>query len=68
MSRFRVCLILQSPTGELIEQSIQLNFSVSNNEAEYEVVLVGLDLTLLLAAPKLEIRSDSRPIVGQIQR
>ena len=43
----------------MIEQTIHLNFSTSNNEAEYEVVLAGLDLTLVLAATKLEIRSDS---------
>ena len=54
-----VGLTLQSPIGELIEQTIRLNFSVSNNEAEYEVVIVGLDHALVLAAIKLEIRSDS---------
>ena len=39
----------------------------SNNEAEYEVVLVGLDLALMLASTKLEIKSDSQLIVEQIQ-
>ncbi|KAL6340327.1 hypothetical protein AAG906_040764 [Vitis piasezkii] len=48
-----------SPTRELIEQAIHISFSTSNNEAEYEVVLAGLDLALMLAATKLEIRSDS---------
>ena len=59
MFGFGVGPILQSPTGKMIEQTIHLNFSTSNNEAEYEVVLAGLDLTLVLAATKLEIRSDS---------
>ena len=59
MFGFGVGPILQSPTGKMIEQAIRLNFSTSNNEAEYEVVLAGLDLTLVLAATKLEIRSDS---------
>ena len=68
MSRSGVGLILQSPTGELIEQVICLNFSTFNNEAEYEVVLTGLDLALVLATTKLEIKSDSQLIVGQIQR
>ena len=33
-----------------MEQAIHLNFSASNNEAEYEVVLARLDLALVLAA------------------
>ena len=56
-------MILQSPTKELIKQAIRLNFSASNNEAEYEVVLVGLDFALILATTKLKIRSDSQLIV-----
>ena len=64
----RVGLIQQSPTRELLEQAIQLSFSTSNNEAEYEAILAGLDLTLTLATTKLEIRSDSHLIVRQIQK
>ncbi|KAL6319839.1 hypothetical protein AAG906_036907 [Vitis piasezkii] len=41
-------LILQSPTGELMEQAIRLNFSISNSEVEYEAILAGLDLPLVL--------------------
>ena len=58
-----VGLVLQSPTMELIEQVIRLSFSTSNNEAEYEAMLAGLDLALMLAATKLEIRSDSQLII-----
>ncbi|RVW25960.1 hypothetical protein CK203_098057 [Vitis vinifera] len=39
-----VGLLLQSPTGEHLEQSIRLGFPASNNEAEYEAILSGLDL------------------------
>ncbi|KAL6327768.1 hypothetical protein AAG906_025517 [Vitis piasezkii] len=62
--RTYIGLILQSPTEELLEQVIYLNFSTSNNETEYEVVLVGLDLALTLAATKLEIRSNFQLVVG----
>ncbi|RVW46034.1 hypothetical protein CK203_068689 [Vitis vinifera] len=41
-----VGLVLQSPTGEHLEQAIRLGFSASNNEAEYEAILSGLDLAL----------------------
>ena len=39
-----VGLLLKAPTGELLEQSIRLDFPTSNNEAEYEVILSGLGL------------------------
>lgn len=35
---------LESPTGEVLEQSFQLEFKASNNEAEYEALLAGLRL------------------------
>ncbi|RVW58115.1 Pro-Pol polyprotein [Vitis vinifera] len=35
-------------------------FSASNNEAEYEVILSGLDLALALSVSKLRIYSDSQ--------
>ena len=66
-SGFGIGPILQSPPGELLEQVICLNFSTSNNEKEYEVVLVGLDHALTLATTRLEIRSDSQLIVRQIR-
>ena len=67
VSRSGVGLILQSPTRELMEQAIRLSFFASNNEVEYDV-LVELDLALVLAATKLEIRSDSLLIVEHIQQ
>ena len=59
MFESEVGLILRSPTKELMEQAICLSFSISNNETEYEVVLTGLDLALVLTTTKLEIKSDS---------
>ena len=51
-----------------MEQFIYLNFSASNNKAEYEAVIVGLNLALMLVATKLEIKSDSQLIFEQIQQ
>lgn len=42
-----------------MEQIIYLSFSVSNNETEYEIVIVRLDIALILVITKLEIMSDS---------
>ncbi|RVX11738.1 Transposon Ty3-I Gag-Pol polyprotein [Vitis vinifera] len=63
-----VGLVLQSPTGEHLEQAIRLGFSASNNEAEYEAILSGLDLALALSVSKLRIYSDSQLVVRHIQK
>ncbi|RVW81428.1 Pol polyprotein [Vitis vinifera] len=63
-----VGLVLQSPTGEHLEQAIRMGFSASNNEAEYEAILSGLDLALALSVSKLRIYSDSQLVVRHIQK
>nr|CAN82984.1 hypothetical protein VITISV_030339 [Vitis vinifera] len=62
-----VGLLLQSPTGEHLEQAIRLGFPASNNEAEYEAILSGLDLALALSVSKLRIHSDSQLVVKHVQ-
>ena len=63
-----VGLLLQSPTGEHLEQAIRLGFPTSNNEAEYETILSGLDLALALSVSKLQIYSDSQLVVRHVQK
>lgn len=45
-----VGLLLESPIGEQLEQSIRLGFPASNNEAEYEAILSSLSLAIALFA------------------
>ena len=45
-------LQIKAPTGEVIEQAIRLNFSASNNEAEYEAIITGLDLEISVSLEK----------------
>ena len=63
-----VGLLLQSPTGEHLEQAIRMGFPASNNEAEYEAILSGLDLALALSVSKLRIYSDSQLVVRHVQK
>ena len=58
---------MQSPTGEQLEQAIRLGFPTSNNEAEYEAIISGLDLDLTLSVSKLRIYSDSQLVVRHMQ-
>ncbi|RVX00894.1 Transposon Ty3-I Gag-Pol polyprotein [Vitis vinifera] len=56
------------PNWGTLEQAIRLRFSASNNEAEYEVILSGLDLALALSVSKLRIYSDSQLVVRHVQK
>ena len=60
-------LILTSPEGIDIEYALRFGFHTSNNEAEYEVVIAGLNLAHLLEVDQLEIYSDSQLVVRQIE-
>ena len=59
-------LQLTSPTGEKIEQAVRLGFGASNNESEYEALIVEVELALTVGADSLLIHSDLQLVVGQI--
>ncbi|XP_010490420.1 PREDICTED: uncharacterized protein LOC104768192 [Camelina sativa] len=60
-----VGLILRSPTGEILEQALKLNFKASNNETKYEAVLAGLRLARGLGVKHLQVYCDSQLVVSQ---
>ena len=62
-----VGLILISPEWIIIEKSLRLGFSATNNETEYEVLLVGMTMVQKMGGKVVEIFSDSRLVVGQVQ-
>ena len=53
--------------GVRLEHSFRLGFKASNNEAKYEALLVGLRTVLGMDARDVEIYSDSRLVVSQVQ-
>ena len=60
-------LILTSPEGIDIEYALRFRFQASNNEAEYEAVIAGLNLSHSLEVDQLEVCSDSQLVVRQIE-
>ena len=64
---FGVGLVLLSPKKIIIEKSLRLDFSVTNNEAEYEGLLVGMTIVQKMGGKVVEIFSDSRLVVSQIR-
>ena len=59
-------VILQSPKGDLIECTVHLQFSMTNNKAEDEVVLTGLYLVKAAEISSVVIHSDSQVIIRHI--
>ena len=60
-------LILTSPEGIDIEYALIFGFQTSNNEAEYEAVIAGLNLAHSMEVDELEVCSDSQLVVKQIE-
>ena len=52
-------MVIQTPEGDKIECMIQLNFPTTNNEAEYEALVVGLDLAKAAGAEDVVVHYDS---------
>ncbi|XP_075674981.1 uncharacterized protein LOC142644208 [Castanea sativa] len=62
-----VGLVLVSPEGLMFKKSLRLGFSATNNEVEYEALLVGMDMVQKMGGKSVQIFSDSQLVVGQVE-
>ena len=62
-----VGLVLMSPEKVVIEKSLRLDFSATNNEVEYEVLLEGMAMVQRMGGKSIKLFSDSRLVVGQVR-
>ena len=58
--------VLLSPEGDVVECMIHLDFPTTNNEAEYETLVAGLDLAKAVGATSVVIYYNSQVITNQI--
>ncbi|GKV28094.1 hypothetical protein SLEP1_g37185 [Rubroshorea leprosula] len=58
--------LLIGPGGYRSEHALKFNFDATNNMAEYEALLLGLQLALELKISAIQIYSDSQLVVNQI--
>ena len=65
--RSGVGLVLVSLEKTIIEKSIKLGFSATNNENEYEALLQGMAMVQKMGGKIVEMFSDSRLVVGQVK-
>ena len=59
-------IILHSPKGDEIECMVRLDFPTTNNEAEYEALVAGLDLAKAAGAANMVIYCDSQVVMNQV--
>ena len=55
-----------TPKKLIMEKSLRLEFSTTNNEAEYKALIVGIAMVKLLGGEMVELYSDSKLIVVQV--
>ena len=62
-----VGMVLVSPEKITIEKSLRLGFSATNNEAEYETLLMEMAMVQKMGGKTVEMFLDSRLAVGQVK-
>ena len=62
-----VGLVLISPEKLVVEKSLRLGFSATNNEAEYEALLEGMYMVQRMGGKSATMFSDSRLVVSQVK-
>ena len=51
----------------VVEKSLRLDFSATNNEAEYEILLEGMAMVQKIGGKSIRLFLDSRLVVGQVR-
>ena len=62
-----VGLVLISPEKLIVEKSLRLGFSATNNEAEYKALLEGMSLVQRMGGKSAIMFSNSEPVIGQVK-
>ncbi|GKV48213.1 hypothetical protein SLEP1_g55039 [Rubroshorea leprosula] len=62
----RASAFLIGPEGYRSEHALKFNFDATNNMAEYEALLLGLQLVLELKVMAIRVYSDSQLVVNQV--
>ena len=58
--------MIQTPEGDEIQCMIRLDFPTTNNKAEYETLVLGLDLAKAAGVENVVVHCDSQVVTSQI--
>lgn len=60
-------MVITSPEGVISEHALCFEFLATNNEAEYEVIIMGLEATKELEVWDMKVYSDSQLVIKHIK-
>jgi ribonuclease HI len=61
-------ILFIAPGGEQLKYALQLLFSASNNAAEYEALIHGLNIAISLGIKRLMVYGDPLVVISQINK
>jgi ribonuclease HI len=61
-------ILFIAPGGEQLKHGLQLLFPASNNAAEYEALIHGLNIAISLSIKRLMVNGDSMVVISQINK
>jgi ribonuclease HI len=61
-------ILFIAPVGEQLKYALQLLFLASNNTAEYEALIHGLNIAVSRSIKKLMVYGDSLVVISQINK
>ena len=61
-------IIIKSSSGVIIEEAFWLEKQMTNNKAEYEALIYGLELALKLGVQNLKVLLDLKLDSGQVNK
>ncbi|XP_074336301.1 uncharacterized protein LOC141673449 [Apium graveolens] len=67
VNRTGLGLVLKSPQGDMVAQSICCDFKATNNEAEYEALIMGLTMAKDMKIKNIDVNCDSLLIVNHVK-
>jgi ribonuclease HI len=61
-------ILFVAPRGDQLKYALQLMFPASNNAAEYEALVHGLNIAISLGIKRLMVYGDSLVVISQVNK
>ncbi|XP_021800345.1 uncharacterized protein LOC110744669 [Prunus avium] len=65
-ARFGAGVVIQSPQGQRWQFAFQLDFKCTNNQAEYEALIIGHEILKEMKATRVLVYGDSQLVINQL--
>ncbi|XP_024179175.1 uncharacterized protein LOC112185201 [Rosa chinensis] len=59
-------VVIESPEGQVFRFACQLDFACTNNQAEYEALIIGMEMLQEMGARRVLIIGDSQLVINQL--